>query len=67
MNDLDGVLEYGIGGVYESYIIICHVKAIPITHRRGWAEKQCAEELAAKPTGREYSPSVYLGEAHRWA
>jgi len=30
------------------------------------AEKQCAEELAAELTGREDSPSVYLGEEHRW-
>ena len=36
MNDIDGVLEYGIVGVYEPYIIICHVKAVPIAHRRGW-------------------------------
>jgi hypothetical protein len=31
------------------------------------AEKQRAQGLAAKPSGRQYSRSVYLGEEHRWA
>jgi hypothetical protein len=31
------------------------------------AEKQRAQGLAAKPSGRQYSSSVYLGEEHRWA